>query len=83
MSCALDHNSLVHHVRKAPPRQSAAVRGAVAFLRHIAGRLRLWAEAGDDAQVADLLARSGGRLTDDIEREMMRRWTTRNWSVHG
>jgi hypothetical protein len=34
-----------------------------------------------DRQIARLLARSGGRMTDDIEREMTQSLLTDNWNV--
>jgi hypothetical protein len=35
-----------------------------------------------DRQIASFLARSGGRLTDDVERELMQRLATGDWNVH-
>jgi hypothetical protein len=43
------------------------------FLHHMFDAISSWAQRGDDAEVAALLERSGGRLTDSIEREMFRR----------
>ena len=34
-----------------------------------------------EREVESYIARSGGRLTDDLERRMMRRLTTSNWSM--
>jgi hypothetical protein len=34
-----------------------------------------------DREIARFLARSGGRFTDDLERELMHRVTTRDWNV--
>ncbi len=34
-----------------------------------------------DREIAGFVVRSGGRLTDDIERRMMQRLTTSDWSV--
>lgn len=34
-----------------------------------------------DKAIARFIANAGGRLTDDIERRMMRRLTTSDWSV--
>jgi hypothetical protein len=65
-----------------PVRRSAAGR-AVGVLRHIFDAVFEWGETDDDREIAGFLARSGGRLTDDIEREMMRRRTASNWTVHG
>jgi hypothetical protein len=35
-----------------------------------------------DRDITRFLARSGGRFTDDIEREMMQRLLTSNWNAH-
>jgi hypothetical protein len=40
-----------------------------------------WANSGEDAEIAAALTHSGGRLTDDIEREMFQRRTVNNWNV--
>jgi len=66
----------------APVRQSAAGR-AVGVLRHIFDAVFEWGDTDDDREVAGFLARSGGRLTDNIEREMMRRRTESNWTSRG
>jgi hypothetical protein len=34
-----------------------------------------------DQEIAAFLARSGGRLTDDLERELMRRISTSDWRL--
>ena len=34
-----------------------------------------------DKEIARFIADAGGRLTDDIERQMMRHLSTSNWSV--
>jgi len=42
--------------------------------------LASWASRGEDAEIAALLERSGGRLTDSIEREMLQRRSS-NWTA--
>lgn len=51
------------------------------FLRRVANAISSWASRGDDDDVAALLERSGGRLTDSIEREMLQRRTHSNWTA--
>jgi hypothetical protein len=67
---------------KAPVRQTTAER-AVGVLRHLFDAAFEWGETDDDREIAGFLARSGGRLTDNIEREMMRRRTESNWTNRG
>ena len=51
------------------------------LLRHMLDAFAAWAAKGDEADLADLLERSGGRLTDSIEREMLQRRTHSNWTA--
>ncbi|MFI5015407.1 MAG: hypothetical protein ACHQAY_23985, partial [Hyphomicrobiales bacterium] len=63
------------------PRQAG--ERMVRILRRMFGTVFESRQKQDDREIAGFLARSGGRLTDDIEREMMRRRMTSNWTVHG
>jgi hypothetical protein len=36
-----------------------------------------------DGNIANLIAQRGGRITDDLEREITRRLLTSDWSVRG
>ena len=60
--------------------QTPAPRKA-GFLRRVAAAISSWAARGDDAEVAALLERSGGRLTDSVEREIMQRQTHSSWTA--
>lgn len=51
------------------------------FLRHLRDAISSWSDADDEAGAAALMARSGGRLTDSVEREMFERRAHSNWSV--
>jgi hypothetical protein len=60
--------------------QTPAPRKA-GFLRRVAAAISSWAARDDDAEVAALLERSGGRLTDSVEREIMQRQTHSSWTA--
>jgi hypothetical protein len=60
------------------PRAAGKTAGA---LRRILGAIFQSREEQRDEAIASFLPRSGGRLTDDIEREMTRRETSSNWGV--
>ena len=40
-----------------------------------------WTDGADEAGAAAFIARSGGRLSDSVEREMFSRQTISNWNV--
>jgi hypothetical protein len=82
MANASDQKDYARPVGNNPLGRRPAARGPVGFLGRMIAVVLEWGESGDDAEVASFLIRSGGRLTDDIEREMMRRRTISNWSVH-
>jgi len=50
-------------------------RHAVKFLRRVWNAISSWSSARDEAEIAALLERTGGRLTDSVEREMLQRRT--------
>jgi len=62
-----------------PKHEAFAARGNVArnpgILRRIAAAMERYRARQLDGEIADVLARSGGRFTDSIEREMDRRIT--------
>jgi hypothetical protein len=63
----------------------AASRGPVApktsVLRRLMDAIFESRERQTDREIARILDRSGGRLTDDIEREMTLRLSSQNWSA--
>jgi hypothetical protein len=61
--------------------QPKAAAKAPAILRRVFGAIFPSREEQRDAAVAAFLARSGGRLTDDLERQIERREMASNWSV--
>ena len=71
----MSHASHKHEwsdIAKIPATPRFSTEHPVGFLRHMLDAISSWAARGDDADVAALLERSGGRLTDSIEREMFR-----------
>ncbi len=82
MTCTADHYDL------------AGGGGAESTARHrgvgipgLVQRVRIaffgWTGSIEDANAAAFMARSGGRITDSLEREMFERRTISNWSVGG
>ena len=65
-------------------RAAPLASGAAAKLKRLAGRLNGALEVqrrkAFDRQIGGLLARSGGRLTDSLEREIMRKMFASDWS---
>ena len=56
---------------------------AAAFFRGLWSAAAGWATGTDEAPLGESLAQSGGRLTDNFEREMFQRWAAShsNFSV--
>jgi hypothetical protein len=52
----------------------------VGLLLRICNSIFEWRRKQADRHIADFLARSGGRLTDNMEREMTQRLLTGDWS---
>jgi hypothetical protein len=73
----------VHHPDFTVQPKAATKAGAraTAILRRVFGAIFQSHEEQRDAAIAAFLARSGGRLTDDLERQIERRETASNWSV--
>lgn len=51
------------------------------ILHRIVHSISAWDQELADREVALLLARSGGRLTDDLERRIMQHRTRSNWGL--
>ncbi len=49
--------------------------------RRLTGALAAQRQSEVDREMARLLMRSGGRITDSMEREMMRKALTSDWSL--
>jgi hypothetical protein len=49
--------------------------------RRLTGALQAQRRSGVDREIASLLAQSGGRLTDSLEREIMQKVFASDWSL--
>jgi hypothetical protein len=83
MTYMAHHEDFAYRVGDDPTVKYGEVVRRPGALRRIFDAVFPSREMQKDAEIADFLARSGGRLTDDLEREIMRRQTISNWSVHG
>jgi len=80
MTYAAHHEEFSHYA----DRKSASVRDAAngpGLLRRVFEAVFQSRQRLADKQIARFIANAGGRLTDDIERRMMQRLTTSDWSV--
>jgi len=59
-----------------------AVTNKAGILRRIFDAIFESRQKQVDREITRFLARSGGRFTDDIEREMTQRLLTGNWNAH-
>ena len=80
MTYAAHHEEFSHYAdRKSAPARGAANSAGV--LRRVFDAVFESRQRQADKQIARFIANAGGRLTDDIERRMMQRLTTSDWSV--
>ena len=82
MGHAAEKKNLPGYVGDRLPAWHGALDRTVGILRHIFDAVSEWGHGDDEREVGDFIARSGGRLTDNIEREMMERKMVSNWTVH-
>jgi hypothetical protein len=68
MTYAADHRDFAHY---AAPERHAANRGGI--LRRIFNAISASRQRRADLEIARFIARSGGRITDDVERQLMAR----------
>ena len=76
MAYASHRNEFSHCITHTPMEKEPGV------FRRIVDAVVAWAEDADEREMADLIERSGGRITDNTEREMMRRRTVGNSMFH-
>jgi hypothetical protein len=81
MGYAARHGEFPHYAghNGAPRRGSAASKAGL--LRRVFDAVFESRQRHADQDLARFIANSGGRLTDDIERRMMQRLTTSDWSL--
>ena len=81
-----NHKNLASYVGYSPPKRNAIVNG-VGILRRVFGTLLKTLDdlrrRQAEREVAKFVALRGGRITDDLEREIMRRLFTSDWSPRG
>ena len=80
MTYAAHHGEFSHYAAHKGALGHGAATGA-GLLRRVFDALFESRQRQSDREIAGFLARSGGRLTDDIERRMMQRLATSDWSV--
>ena len=74
MTYTADHKNLASYVGHGPPRRNA-VFGALLKAMHGSRRRQT------ERDIANYVASRGGRITDDLEREITRRLFTSDWSL--
>jgi len=79
MTYAAHHQEFSHYAdrRSAPARAAANKAG---LLRRIFEAVFESRHRQADKEIARFIAKAGGRLTDDLERRMMARLTTSDWT---
>ena len=83
MSYAAHHKHFGSLIAKEVPQKAAAVAKKPSALRRIFDAFTQTRQRDVDRRVARFLAaRSGGTLTDSLEREISQRLLTSNWSVN-
>ena len=83
MSYAAHHKDFGSFVGHKTPSESKATPKKAGILRRIFNAFMELRQRDVDRQIAGFLAaRSGGVLTDGLEREMSQRLLTSNWSVN-
>jgi len=80
MTYAAHHGEFSHYAgHKGAPERAAA--GKAGLLRRVFEAVFESRQRHADKEIARFIANAGGCLTDDLERRMMARLTTPDWSV--
>ena len=82
MTCTADHYDFVGGVGGEPLARHGG-NGMSRLVKRVQNAFFGWTGSVEDANAAAFMMRSGGRLTDSLEREMFQRRTISNWSVDG
>jgi len=83
MTYTANHRNLTAYVGSDPPRRNAVVNVLDILRRAFGALLKAMEESRQkqtEREIANFVALRGGKLTDDLEREMMRRLFTSDWS---
>jgi len=81
-----NHKNLASYVGYNPPKRNAIVNGVGILRRVFAALLKAMDESRQrqvEREIAKYVALRGGRITDDLEREITRRLFTSDWSPRG
>jgi hypothetical protein len=81
MTYAAHHGDFVPYVGAKASTRSNAVANKAGILRRIFDAIFESRQKQADRDIARFLARSGGRFTDDIEREITQRLLMGNWNA--
>ncbi len=81
MTYAAHHENFVPYIGGEGPKKRETVARRFGVLRRVFDAVMRSRQRHADQQIAAFLARSGGRLTDDLERELMRRISTSDWRL--
>ena len=81
MTCATHDKELAAYVDDSSSTRRSVFVTLTGVLRRIADAIYESRQRQADREIARFIAQSGGRLTDDIERQMMRRLSTSNLSL--
>ena len=79
MTYAANQKTLAPYVSYNPPKRNAIVK-RVGILRHIFDAMHGSHRRQTEREIANFVARQGGRMTDDLEREVARRLFMSDWS---
>jgi hypothetical protein len=83
MTCAVHQPVLGPCIDTNAPAQRDADLAPTGLLARIIFAVFRWRQRQLDREMADFIARSGGRLSDDLERRMMQHLLPANWRQRG
>jgi hypothetical protein len=79
---------MTHRINNAEVRSCAGIESASrqsgtrgGILQRVLSSISEWDRTQADQEIGRFLTRSGGRFTDDVERQMMQRATLSSWGV--
>ena len=83
MTCAANYKDFGSYFRHKVSTKSSPDANKPGILRRIFGAIFETRQEQIEREVARFVARSGGRITDDIERQIMQHFFTSNWNAPG
>ena len=81
MTCAANYRDFGSYLRHKVSTKSSPDTNKPGILRRIFGAIFETRQDQIEREVARFVARSGGRITDDIERQIMQHFFTSNWNA--